>query len=303
MQDVLLFLDHYPTEGTETQILRSVKRVGGSACNTAMVLADLGDTVFLRSQAGDDEEGFQILSTLEKKGVRCDFFLRKEGMKTGFIVVALSPDGQRTMMSFRPQEPLPNNEEMDLLFLSNIHHLHISGYILLGKRERAICQRLLAAAKKRKITISLDPGISPVKKIPEKILEILPDIDFFLPNDKELLILTAAKNIQEGIEVISSKFEEASAPVIAVKLGENGCFLHTGGKGVVVPSAKKTVTANSTGAGDAFDAGFLFGIQKGLSYENCAILGNEMGFQVVCDPHSISEKHFHLESLKKYSIE
>ncbi len=289
MIDQLVSIRDYPEEGSETVVRSLTSRLGGSACNTAMVLGDLSGQALLFSQIGDDENGQLSLGALKRKGVCTDFVSVNPEMTTGFILIMVSPDGARTMFSRRPLFPLPNDEALEDRFISQIDFLHLSGYVFLEERERVVCERIMDKAIQKGVPISLDPGISPVKHAPQVVLAAAGRVSYFLPNDKELLILTRSPDIRSGMR--SLKDQQA---VLVVKCGEDGCFIVDENTSIKVSSEIAVATTNSTGAGDAFNAGFIYGLTRQLPLEACARLGNNMGFQVVSSPRGIAETAFYL---------
>ena len=287
MIDQLAMIRDYPEEGSETIIRSYMPRLGGSACNTAMVLGDLTGRSLLFSQIGDDENGRFAMDALKRKGVATDYVSVNAGMETGFIIIMVSPDGSRTMVSRRPRYPLPDDEAAERRFVSLIDFLHLSGYVFLEERERAICERIIDKAIQKGLPISLDPGISPVKQVPQAVLSAIGRASYFLPNEKELLILTQTQNVLSGIVSLSPR-----NAVVVVKCGEKGCLIADHKTSLRVSSAKAVATNNSTGAGDAFNAGFIYGLSRQWSHEACGRLGNHMGLQVVSSPKGIAETTF-----------
>ena len=157
------------------------------------------------------------------------------------------------------------------------------------ERDRAICHRILDKAAKKGLPISLDPGISPVKKVPEAVLAALDWISYFIPNEKELLILTQSPDLFSAIDTLG-----AQKPVLVIKRGEMGCLIVNRDGSLPVPSEKAVVTTNTTGAGDGFNAGFIYGLLQRWPLERCARLGNQMGRQVVSSPLGIPGTSFYL---------
>jgi sugar/nucleoside kinase (ribokinase family) len=293
MQDFILYIRDYPEAGTETSISESTERIGGSACNTAMVLGDLNSRVYLYSQVGDDTVGSAVIDTLCKKNVSTTFVSIHPTMASGFIMIAVSDGGQRTMFSYRPKEPLPDSEDSEDAFIKQITLLHLSGYIFLGERERSICDRIIRKAKKKGIPILLDPGISPVKRIPDYVTQKLAEVDFFLPDERELRFLTGESMPEEGVKKLKRNLgNTAVQPVIVVKRGKEGCEVYTQDNRISIPAIHSVISINSTGAGDAFNAGFIYGLIHEFPLDRCALIANEMGYQVVKTPESIAEKHF-----------
>lgn len=133
---------------------------------------------------------------------------------------------------------------------------------------------LFRFAREKGLTTSLDTNWDPQEKW--GIAEVLPYCDVFLPNENELLNISGENNIDAGIEKISKQ-----VLVLAVKLGEKGAIARRGGELVVSPALKVNVI-DTVGAGDSFDAGFIFGWLNGLTLQK--------SLEIACACGSLSTK-------------
>jgi sugar/nucleoside kinase (ribokinase family) len=131
---------------------------------------------------------------------------------------------------------------------------------------------LFKRAKELGLTTSLDIQWDPNEKWDFDYQKVLPFVDVFLPNEQELLFLTKEKSIDNAVKKISS-----IANHIAVKLGSKGSLLVTNGKTVFKESYLNKNLVDAIGAGDSFNAGFIFKFINGFSLKECQEFGNLMG--------------------------
>jgi sugar/nucleoside kinase (ribokinase family) len=258
---------------------------GGAAANTAAWLAFLGASVTLVSRIGDDPAGELLRRSLTAAGVRCAFTVDPSAA-TGCVVALVDPDGQRTMMSDRGANARLAPADVDPAVLAGAAHLHLSGYVLLDASSRPAGIAALGLARAAGLTTSVDPQSAAMIDDPRAFVELLRGVDLVLPNADELAALTGSGPSEPAVPDLGSSETEvsgsagsergssgsglcgsgASGPGIRRLLEVAGAVAVTmgaGGAAWLGPDGDASVPAevvdcvNSTGAGDAFDAGFL----------------------------------------------
>jgi sugar/nucleoside kinase (ribokinase family) len=216
---------------------------GGAGANTAARLARLGVEVELIARIGDDEAGRAAAVELASQGVDCRFAVDPT-LPTGRVIVMVDAAGGRTMVSDRGANAALRPE--DVVLPPRPGHLHLSGYVLLDDRSRAAGRAALGTAFRAGWTTSVDPqtaaGIAAVGAA--NFLDWVRGIDLLLPNEAELAALGGPDAAL------------AAAGAVAVTHGRGGASWYAAGDPQRVPVDRVTDT-DSTGAGDAFDAGFL----------------------------------------------
>ena len=288
MVDQLVFVKHFPEEGGEATA-RGEVHAGGSAANTAMVLAKLQTHVGLISSLGNDLEGDFLKEVFQRVGVDTRL-LETTHMNTGKMVIVVSPGGQRTMFSLRPPRSVPF-EQLESVWQSikGKAHLHVSGYVFLREKEAAFARELVKRCSTEGGRVSLDPGVSPVKMVPGRLREVLPFVDYFFPNETELhQLVPGESNAQRAARLLLQK----ETGTIVLKRGERGCSVFSRDGAQDFPPSRSVVAENTTGCGDAFNAGFLAGLEKGFSVENAAELANQCGEKVASSKVSIDLQDF-----------
>jgi sugar/nucleoside kinase (ribokinase family) len=218
---------------------------GGAGGNTAAWLAKQDVDVSLIARVGADEAGRTAATELTASGVRCLFAIDPE-LPTCCVVVLVAPDGDRTMLADRGANKAFAPDDVVLPAVQGRGHLHLSGYVLLDDGSRAAGLDALAKAKAAGWTTSVDPQAA--NHIPSvgaaTFLSWVHGVDLLLPNDAEL---SALGGIEAVLEVVDA---------LVVTHGRHGASWYSADARVTVPAPQIHET-DSTGAGDAFNAGLL----------------------------------------------
>ena len=265
--DILLTVDDFPVEDSEVILKEETFRLGGSAFNTAFELSSTELQPLLISTYGKDSAGVFIKEALKKSPIP-NTFIFEEDTNTGKIYILLSPQGKRTMISSRSKMPIPKDFSVYKQFINNIDWLHVSGYLLSVKEqyERAIFA--MSQAKKKGVLVSLDPGTNTVKNNSAEIMDALQYTDYFLPNLEEYHLLKEKTHFDK----------KTGYPTQIIKEGPDGASLLSPTKHLQIPTNKKLNSTNSIGAGDAFNAGFIFGMLTTNDLIKSCQKGNEFAY-------------------------
>lgn len=243
-------------------------RLGGSAANTARFLAQLGLEARLFAAMGKDLLGEWARRELQRHGVSVAF-LQEIPKATGICCALVEESGERTLLTSRGANAFLG-PDLTPGWLDDVDWLHISGYALLESSSRAAVFTALAEAKTRKIPVSFDPGMVLVHHRAFNFREFFP-VDVFLPNLEEAQALVGQKAEEEFLRALSPYGKR-----VFLKLGAQGALAIEGEKIVHIPAIPVEVK-DTLGAGDAFDAGVIFGGVFGASLEAQAILGVILG--------------------------
>ncbi len=223
---------------------------GGAAANFAVAASRLGLKVGIIGCVGNDYFGKKAIEELEKEGVITNFIRMVNEKITGMVCVIVEKNGNRRMLAYRGA-----NEYLDKVVDEFIDKIHCKYVQLCNVNKRVFTK---VKEKIRKMKISLDPG----GRIVELSLNDLEGIDLLLLNEVECKKLTNM-NYKEGAKLLSKYVN-----IVVVKIGEKGAYLFDGNKEIEMPAIKVNVV-DTTGAGDAFNAGFITGLIKGLSLKEC----------------------------------
>jgi sugar/nucleoside kinase (ribokinase family) len=223
--------------------------MGGAASIFACRLAQLGGEVDIFGKVGNDANGNIILRNFLSSGVGTKKVKVLDNFKTG-ITISLTYPKNRALITY--MDGIDNLDESDVKpsLFSGYDHLHVSSIYILTKLLSSF-SRIFSEAKKQGLTTSLDINADPLNKY-EYIDEILDHVDIFLPNDKEVKAITGTNNIRSALGKLNKK-----VPIVVVKRGEKGAIGRQNGKTVLVKPIH-IEPIDTTGAGDSFDAGFIY---------------------------------------------
>ncbi|MEU0797276.1 sugar kinase [Amycolatopsis sp. NPDC005961] len=224
---------------------------GGSGANTALWLRHLGADTTLVARIGDDPGGRLIKAELEAAGVRCAFAVDPEA-PTCCVVVMVDGSGQRSMLADRGANQRFAPEDVTAEALAGARHLHLSGYVLLDPPSRAAGLASLAAAREAGLTTSVDPQAAAHITDPAAFLDDVRGVDLLMPNTEELVALTGSADPASAKELLDA------VGAVVVTAGLDGASW-VDQVGVTSVPAVEAECIDSTGAGDAFDAGVLTG--------------------------------------------
>lgn len=234
---------------------------GGLGGNGGIALARLGMKTGLISRVGRDPLGDVLCTKLEAEGVDVSHVLRMDSMPTA-VSVALSFSHDRCFVTYpHPSyvsEPMP----IDFEFVRGARHALVSGPDL--------TQEEFSRIRSMGVGITLDVGWDATKE-PRRVFDLLPFVDIFIPNELEACQLTNTSDPREALKVLG---RYVSVPV--VKLGPRGSMTLKDGCLIEVPSIE-VEPVDTTGAGDVFAAGLLYGYLQGWSMERCLRLANVCG--------------------------
>ncbi|WP_191303320.1 carbohydrate kinase family protein [Lentzea cavernae] len=247
---------------------------GGAGANTAVWLAACGASPVLVARVGADSAGRQVHAELTSAGVQCAFAVDPD-LATCCVVVLVDENGQRSMLPdrganarFSPADLAPG------LLAGTNGHLHLSGYVLLDATSRPAGLAVLEAAHAAGWTTSVDPQAAVLIHSAEAFLADVRGVDFLLPNADELLALTGSP------EPASAKSLLSHVGAVVVTSGPDGASWVDQDEVISVP-AEVTECVDSTGAGDAFDAGFLAAWLAGGSKRDALLGGVRAGSRAV----------------------
>jgi sugar/nucleoside kinase (ribokinase family) len=246
---------------------------GGAGANTAAWLAHCGVGTVLVARVGDDVAARRASEELTTSGVRCAFTIDATA-STCCVVVLVDGNGQRSMLPDRGAGKNLTEADLDPALLRDASHLHLSGYILLDASSRDAGLAMLAAASDAGLTTSVDPQSAALITDPALFVEELRGVDVLLPNLDELHALTGSRDPASATALLDA------VGAVAVTTGPTGASW-VDRNGVVSVPAAPGECVDSTGAGDAFDAGLLSALLAGKSTEDCLLAGVRLGAMAV----------------------
>ncbi len=268
--DIIAPISFYPPKGGEGVTDRAEIHLGGSATNTAVVLARFGVKTCLLGRIGMDPFGDYALALLEKTDVDTSLIQRDPELATGIMFIAVTPDGDRTIFGQRGANV--NLMPVSLKSLKGLKWVHISGYSFLKEPQRSTAFRILEEASELGISASLDVGICAAFQARGEIEKALPMLRVLFLSLEEARALTGEEDPEKAIRYALNR----GAKKVAVKMGEKGCLV-SDGDSLKAIQAFQVMAVDTTGAGDAFNAGFILGELRGRGIGESAFLANILG--------------------------
>lgn len=275
--DLVFFrLPELPRPGAEVKTDHFVEAAGGGLSTTAMVAASLGTPTAVVTRVGTDAPLHTSWKKLVQLGIRTDACEFRKDFSTA-LTVCVALQGDRMMIT----HDSINARLEDLLMqqkvrraLQSARHVHFAFAFRKPERHLALLDRL----RSRGVTISADIGWNPDVLHSKRISRVLRRLDLFFPNEDEARTITGESSPQKAAQQLA---RWVRTPV--VKLGRRGSMAVVDGKVVRAPSRRVRVV-DATGAGDAFDGGFLHAYLRGLPWMECLRAGNICGAIAISAP-------------------
>ncbi len=267
--DLILAGDVVPEFGqVEKLVDQATLAIGSSSAIFACGASRLGLHVAFVGKVGRDLFGGFMRRSLEDYGIDTQGIVETGDHPTGISVI-LARGADRAILTYPGTIPLLKLSDIDLDILHQARHLHVASYFI-QDGLRPDLPELFARAKKAGMSVSLDTNYDPAGRW-EGVEGLLPLVDLFLPNEAELLGITRAACLEDALRQLA-----ACVNHVGVKLGDHGAVLRAGSQVFQIkPLAVKVV--DTVGAGDSFDAGFVFGFLAGWDVERTLRLANVCG--------------------------
>lgn len=253
----------------ERELLASDFRLtlGSSSAILAHNLAVLGVSVGFTTRVGDDPLGTIALDRLSESGVDLSHIKRVSGGVSTGVTMLLTHGSQRHILTYPGTMFDMRAEELDLPYLCSSRHFHLSS-LFLQKALQPQLPDIFRQLKGTGLTLSLDTNDDPENRWGAPLDELLGLVNIFLPNEDEARRITGERDVENAIDALAKRI-----PLVAVKCGKKGALVQRGRERWRVP-AQAVAPVDTIGAGDSFNAGFLFAFLRGDTPEACAAFGN-----------------------------
>lgn len=244
---------------------------GGSAANTLAGLAALGASCAFIGQVAEDQLGEVFAHDIRAGGIAFETPARAGDPPTARCLIFVTPDGQRTMNTFLGASQFLPAAALDEAAIVNARVLYLEGYLWDPEEPRAAMRRAIAAARNagRKVAFTLSDAFV-ISRHGDDFRSLIEagEIDILFANHVELAALTGKDDFHDGIAALRDKVEH-----LVVTRSEQGAVATCNGDLCEVPAEPVEKVVDTTGAGDLFAAGYLFGYVRGRPVEECLRLG------------------------------
>jgi fructokinase len=247
---------------------------GGSVANSIVGLSQLGNEVGFIGKVSDDELGNKYEEGLKKEKVKYFYSKKKEISPTGTCLILITPDSERTMVTFLGTAGKINETDIDIEAIKNSEILFLEGYLWdEGDPKKAFNK---AINNSNKVAMSLS-DLFCVERHKQNFLDLVKNkLDITFANEQEIMSLIDAKKFEDVIE-----FSQETNKLIVITRGEKGALAIRDHE-VVKCSAKSNLKiVDLTGAGDLFAGGFLHGHINGKTLKESLEKGSEMSSKII----------------------
>lgn len=245
---------------------------GGDALNEAVVLSRLGKKTELITKLGQDENGARVYEYIQKNRLSTDSVLVEDGLTTAMNVVLVDDKGERHFLTN------PNSNLRKLTVEDIDEHLNTAADIvsfasmfvspMIGIDEMDYLFQRIKSRPNRTLVVDMTKAKN--GETLEDISRLLPYVDYILPNEDEISLLTGVDDPYENARLLV----DAGVKCAVIKRGSKGCLIRTKDKQYEIPAYHVKNMVDSTGAGDCFAAGFLWALSEGLSLKDCGRFAN-----------------------------
>jgi len=267
-------LNGYPELGKEILARNFYVNVGGSGGIFAAVLSGLGVKTSIISKIGSDFFGNFLIAEMKKYGVNTGNLIVENGKETG-ATVSLSYGNDKSQISKLDLIKSLKTDEISFDNFTNLRHVHFSSYYMMDNLKKGYVDTVKKIKSKfSNVTFSLDTNNDPEDKWGQEVYNVIKNIDILFLNKKEVLKISGENDIEAAIEKLS-KFVDK----VIVKMGREGYLAKINKKyykGECINKLNKNFK-DSTGAGDNFDAGFIYGYINNFGIEKSLKIANVVG--------------------------
>ena len=248
------------------------RSTGGSAGNTVCALAALGANPGFIGKIGQDETGAFFGDTLRQRGVNA--LLATCDLPSGIASTFISTDGERTFGTYLGAAATLRAEDLSRKMFAGYNYLYIEGYLL---QDHDLMLRAVQLAKEEGLQVCLDMASYNVVEAERDFFDqlIVKYVDIVFANESEALAYTG-KTPHEALEEIASK-----CSIAVVKTGKEGSLVKKGTEVIQLLSCPVDNVLDTTGAGDFYAAGFMYGLTCGYSLEKCVQISTILATAVI----------------------
>ncbi len=273
-------VDKIPDQGKLGLIERIELHTGGCAVNTAIDMARIGLDVAVIGKIGNDGFGEYISRILKSEKVDVKGLVIEKEISTSASVVLSDTSGERTFLHSLGANAVFTDRDVDFQIIKDSRIILVAGSMLLPSFDGEPCAGVLKKAKDMGKFTAMDTAWDSKGRWMKILEPCMRYIDLFIPSYEEAVALSGKNEPEEICDV----FLSMGVKISVIKLGKNGCFIKAeNGEKHLIPTYSNINPIDTTGAGDAFVAGFLTGWTKGWGLYECGKFANAVGTHCVME--------------------
>jgi sugar/nucleoside kinase (ribokinase family) len=251
---------------------------GGSAANTVVGVASFGGKAGFIGKTATDQLGEVFRHDIRAAGVTFETPPDGNGEPTGRSLILVTPDGQRTMNTFLGVSPHLGNGEVDAALIKSASILYLEGYLFDRDEAKAAFREAakIAADAGHPVALTLSDPFCVDRHRAEFLQLVKKSVDILFANEAEVTSLYETTSFD-----VAAQRAKADIEFAALTRSEKGSVILAGGEAIAVPAAPVAGVVDTTGAGDLYAAGFLFGVARNLSMETAGKLGSLAAAEII----------------------
>lgn len=255
-----------------------IEASGGSAANTIAGIAALGGRTAYIGKVSDDQLGDVFTHDIRAVGVTYDTPRLRNGLATARCLIFVTPDAQRTMQTFLGATTQLGPEDLRMDAVTSSKVLYLEGYLWDQPRAKAAMRDAAIQAQKAgvKVALTLSDAFC-VARFRDEFVELVHNhVDILFANESEVLSLYRAESFDAALQHVRGHCE-----IAALTRSEKGSVIVSGDEVHVIDAERHVRVVDTTGAGDAYAAGFLYAYTQGRDLATCGRLGSVMAAEVI----------------------
>jgi len=268
---------------------------GGSAANTIAGLSEFGASGAFIGMVRDDQLGDVFRHDITSLGVTYPTPPRGKGAPTARCLILVTPDGERTMNTFLGASQSLSPEDIDEAAVADAEVVYLEGYLFdpAPAKEAFYKAARLAHEKGRKVALTLSDSFCVERHREEFRALVRDEVDILFANEAEISSLYETDSFDDAAKLVRE-----DCPLAALTRSEKGAVVVSDGESYVVPALPIEKLVDTTGAGDLFAAGFLYGLSRKRPMIDCARLGGAAAAEVISHMGARPET-----SLRSFAVE
>lgn len=286
---VMTLIDDFRAAQLSEALRDAQETAGGSAANTMAGIASLGGKGLFVGKVKADRLGESFADSLKEIGVSYSTKMATDGPATACSIILVTPDGHRSMNTYlgASREIAPSDIDEEQIAASAV--LYVEGYLWDAPEAKAAINKAIAAAKRagRKVAFTLSDPFC-VARWREEFLELMSSLDILFANEEEAKALFEAEEFDAVLQAV-----RPWPGIAALTRSEKGCVVAQGDELHVLDAAPVARVVDTTGAGDQFAAGFLYGLTHGKDLATCGRLGALAAAEVIAHYGARPEMSLH----------
>ena len=274
----MTLIDETRAVGLYSEMGQGIETSGGSAANTMAGFASFGGKGGFIGKVADDVLGKVYQQDIRDQGVIFTTQPLVIGAPTGRCLILVTPDAQRTMNTFLGASVELHADDIDEELVASAQVTYLEGYLFDKEQAKAAFIRAADYAHKagRRVALTLSDPFC-VGRHRDDFLKLVENhIDILFANEDEIKSLYQEENFADAVAAVSGKCE-----IAVITRSEKGAVILANGEQIVIPAAPVAKVIDTTGAGDQFAAGFLYGFTEGMALETCGQLGAAAAAEVI----------------------